>query len=113
MRLYNCGGTDQSFNHSSYHSYQSRPLAFDFKNYRIQWDPRVEEYVNKLKQSSTSKRIVGLEEEDDDEDDDDEDYSIDEDDDDEDYSIDDEDVTLPLSRLSLKPTAPILTQFKN
>ena len=102
MRLYNCGGTDQSFNHSSYHSYQSRPLAFDFKNYRIQWDPRVEEYVNKLKQSSTSKRIVGLEEEDDDEDDDDEDYSI-----------DDEDVTLPLSRLSLKPTAPILTQFKN
>ena len=101
MRLYNCGGTDQSFNHSSYHSYQSRPLAFDFKNYRIQWDPRVEEYVNKLKQSSTSKRIVGLEDEDDEEVDD------------EDYSIEDEDMTLPLSRLSLKPTAPILTQFKN
>lgn len=105
MRLYNCGGTEQSFNHSNYHSYQSRPLAFDFKNYRIQWDPRVEEYVNKLKQSASVKRVVGLPDEEEEE----EDYSIYyQDDDDEDG-----DILRPLSRLSLKPTAPILSPFKN
>ena len=104
MRLYNCGGTDQSFSHSHYHCYQSRPLAFDFKNYRIQWDPRVEEYVSQLKQKKITKRLVGQAD-----DDDEDDYDIYYDYDD----GEDDDTTLSLSHLSLKATAPILNQFKN
>lgn len=106
MRLYNCGGTNQSFSHSHYHCYQSRPLAFDFKNYRIQWDPRVEEYVSMLKQAKIAKRVVGLPDDEMDGDEDDDIY----------YDYDegeDDDTTLSLSHLSLKATAPILSQFKN
>lgn len=98
MRLYNCGGANQSFQCSPTDNY-SQPITFDFDNYRIKWDPQVEEYVDRLQQASNNKRIVA----DDYEDDDDEYY----------WDVDDydDDPSVQLSHLSLKPS-PLQNNFK-
>ena len=52
-------GNHKSFNEPDLHQNGKKPLCFDFKNYRIHWDPRVEELVNKLRLEESRTRIVG------------------------------------------------------
>jgi hypothetical protein len=114
MRFYFCGinPNSQFISHNNDYNNQAtgkKPLCFDFKNYRIKWDPRVEEYVNKLRTDESLTRIVGT------------DHSRDsflDDDDEPVYYSDNEDSTdtlrKALSLLKIKPTSPLLKrQFDN
>lgn len=95
-------GSHKSFNEPDLHQNGKKPLCFDFKNYRIHWDPRVEELVNKLRLEESRTRMVGN------------DHSQDDllaDDDELFFYSDGEDndkLEQALSLLKIKPTSPLL-----
>ena len=106
MRYYLCGEDIAGFNKSQSepgcHQNGKKPLCFDFKNYKIHWDPRVEEYVNNLRIKDSKTRVVGNDHSQDDLlDDEDEPFFYSE-------SEDTDKLELALSLLKIKSTSPLL-----
>ena len=103
MKLYACGsfgGYKSELEGSDGHYHQSRPLGFDFKNYKIHWDPRVEKIAKqRMQMVEPKKRVIGIDDEADI-------YETETELDYDEYGME------KTTSIQLKATAPILNQFK-